>query len=324
MNQHTLEDQLKQGREQAEAFFARSDMASLRERVLRRAACEEAARTVQAAQYSRRRAWVGTAAAVFCALACLAVLLVYNPVGRRRTDTVGSSRQSVALDDSGTAYEVSFTPVDVPESEPGLLGILWAMNEGTPQMLYTSLFEGSSEPYPISTLAMPGENRRALLLASGDTDRSFLHYRLVTLTTQGMATLWSQDFVPMGRLGIQDGVLVEHRNAVEGYPAFSSGEERMQTSYIVPLGMLDIHTVALPVDRMEIHVGDTILFVSDNASELTASSQSGVMRRLEQENGLYDGFEGVIFFASGTGDDVLTLTSGQGAAPEQIMLSVLQ
>ncbi len=322
MNEKRFEEWLRKGKPEAETFFSHSNLHALKQDILRKAANGQNSRSSIVplpGRKVRRSSWYRAGAAVAGVLFCATLLLT---VANRRPDcpdipVSGMTQQPVQLDDSGRDYQVSFFPVEIPQSEPSIMSVLWTTDmDGQSEMLYTSLFESCNELYPVSTIALPGASSRFVLLTSGDSDRSFIHYRLIGYAAGSVTTLWSQDYVPDGKLGVQDNVLIEQR---------SSDKTQTQVSYILPYHVADTATVSLPVEHLQLHVGDLVIFVGDSEEPpFDIAAQTGMMRRVETGSDLYGGERGVAFVASGSGSDLLSLSKEKSHEAGRLTLEILQ
>ena len=89
--------------------------------------------------------------------------------------------QTVTLDERRPSQLVNFVPVSNPaRTGQGLLAVLWGLNpEGQYQVIYSSMFNDSVFPHPVSTLDFPGTPYRMALISSEDSEQKYLHYRLV-------------------------------------------------------------------------------------------------------------------------------------------------
>ena len=321
MNEKRLEEWLRKGKAESEAFFSQSDLNDLKQSILQKAANgqnDEPSIVLLPRRGGRRSFWYRAGAAAAGMLLCATLLLT---AANRQPDCSndpagGMAQQPVCLDDSGKEYQVSFFPVEIPQTEPSIMSVLWTTDmEGQSEMLYTSLFESCNELYPVSTIALPGASSRFVLLTSGDSARGFIHYRLVGYAAGAMTTLWSQDYVPDGKLGVQDNVLIEQR---------SSDKAQTQVSYILPYHVVDTAAVSLPVEHLQLHVGDLVIFVGDSEEpRFEISVQTGIMERVETGS-LYDGERGDAFIATGSGKDLLSLSKDKSPAAGHLALDILQ
>ncbi len=239
-------------------------------------------------------------------LAAAAAVLVLNisPATLRPQEKL--SHQTVALDDSSREYEISFVPVDTPrQADPGFMMMLWQIEgNGSSQMVYSGLFTECDKLYPVATMNLPGTSRSMLLVASGDSERDYLHYRLLSLEDD-LAFIWrSQDYVPSGTVEVRDGVLVEQRSRQSGLD--NTLPERVVT-YIVPYGASPTGGIVLPVDTLHLHVGERILLTGGGNGELPAvKSVGGLLSALEADSPL------PVFQASDLGNDTISVTNTKG------------
>jgi hypothetical protein len=291
MNDRELEELLNKGKKESEGFFSHMDVSSARKVVLRNVALPSGEKQKFFRQKVRKAKAVPVAAKL-CALAACLVLVAVGILGIintnahvKNTADIPITQQSVTLDDAGKNYLVSFFPVNQPNfQEPSLMSVLWKMeNSGVSHMVYSSLFEMCDESYPVSIIGFPGTTGKMLLLSSGDSQNKYLHYRLVGLVDGDATTLWSQDYVPDGRLGIQDGVVVEQREPV---PVKDAGKmPRPQISYIIPYKADAWGKLYLPVESLQLYIGDQILLVGEDAGKsLKTSTQKDLLKKVEAKD----------------------------------------
>ncbi|MGI6777645.1 MAG: hypothetical protein ACOX7R_06345 [Acetivibrionales bacterium] len=207
--------------------------------------------------------------------------------------------------------------------------IMWKMDsDGNSEIIYSSLFEKSDEPYPVSTIEFSDADSKLILISSGNRKRRYMHYRLVEYSNDTISTLWSQDFVPDGKLGVKDGVVVEQRSSDEAYPdsGISDNPYRMDTqiSYIIPYKTGSMGEVFLPVEKLNVRVGEQILLVGDNnENSLKVSSEKGMIKRVGQESDTYGKEQGLVFQAAYKGNDALSLVSRDNGSIRVLAVSIV-
>jgi hypothetical protein len=140
--------------------------------------------------------------------------------------------------------------------------------------------------------------------------------------------LWSQDFVPDGKLGVKDGVVVEQRSSDEAYADSDIKDNyyRMYTqiSYIIPYKTGSMGEVLLPVEKLDVRVGEQILLVGDNSeNSLEVSSEKGMIKRVGQESNTNEKKQVLVFQAAYKGDDTLSLASGDNGSIRDLAVSIV-
>lgn len=310
MNGRELDEYLKKGKKESEKFFAQVQFSSLRKILLHKVSHPQTNKA-RKSRFSFFRAGVAAA----CIILAVSVYFIINS-GIRQKDITKTvlSEQSVPLNIGNYQYMISFNPVFQPKvSEPGLMSILWKYNHSdTPEMVYNSLFEKSDRPYPISVLGFPGDTTsKILLISSGSSKESYIHYRLVELYKNSLSTLWSQDFVPEGKLGIQNGIVVEQRLTQVSMP---------QTSYFIPYRLEKNGAICLPLEILHIHVGDRIVFIGEAGNQLETLSKN---EKLSKAN-LKDQEQIAVFEADSTGADVILLGDGNAKTKQLLTLQITE
>ncbi len=310
MNDNELDDKLKQGKKQAGGFFALSRMDGLRKSLIH-------GLTRPSKNKSRKRKPPGLllASIAACATVFVCIAMFNWPFAGQNLDFRDNPPASAAARElepvkSGDAvleqslplgsgeHSVSFHELTSPRTdEPSLLSVLWEDRDGAFEMMGSDVFEKSDTPYPASIIAYPGNTMsKLILLSSGSSSDSYIHYRLIEYRTGSLKTLWAQDYVPHGKLGVLDGVVIEQR---------SQDSNGLAVSYIIPY-IVESGCVNLPVETLSVYVGDTILFIGEDSSPLNANPLNGIARSLDgaSEDGQIQAFE-----AGRAGDEVLLLNS---------------
>ena len=295
MNDHELDQLLAKGKTESKRFF--TGMQSWHRRIVDEAVAPKRRR--------RLRMKTALAAAGILAATAAAVLVFTCPPAAVKQEQK-LSHQTVALDDTSCEYEVNFVPVNMPKKEDtGFMMMLWQIEgDGASQMIYSGLFSECDELYPVATMNLPGTSRSMLLVASGDSERDYLHYRLLSLEDD-LATIWrSQDYVPSGTVEVQDGVIVEQRRP---HTDIESAQPETVVTYIVPYGVSPTGSIVLPVDTLHLRVGEQILLTGSDSGELPAvKSVGGLLSALEADEPL------PVFQAAGAGSDTISVTNASG------------
>ncbi len=295
MNDHELDQLLAKGKTESKRFF--SGLQTWHRRIVNEAV---------APTRRHRLRWKAALAAtgVLAAAAVAVIVLTVPPAAVRQEQRL--SHQTVALDDTSREYEVSFVPVSMPKKEDtGFMMMLWQIEgDGASQMVYSGLFSECDKLYPVATMNLPGTSRSMLLVASGDSEKDYLHYRLLSLEGD-LAIIWrSQDYVPCGAVEVRDGVLIEQR---QRRADMKDTEPETVITYIVPYGVSPAGSIVLPVDTLHLHVGEQILLTGGDDSGLPeVKSVCGLLSALEADAPL------PVFQASGAGSDVISVTNANG------------
>jgi hypothetical protein len=344
MNDLELEELLKRGKKESANFFSHVFshvcLNSTRNTVHRKISGQLLGQKVQKERpirYRPRFLPVNAAITAASLLIIIAVLLgtgIVRPKQEPYGNAVSSpvAEQTISLNGNNSSengsenYLVSFFPIHKPNhKEQSLMTIMWKIDsDGNSEIIYSSLFEKSDEPYPVSTIEFSDADSKLILISSGNRERRYMHYRLVEYSNNTISTLWSQDFVPDGKLGFKDGVVVEQRSSDEAYPVsgISDNPYRMDTqiSYIVPYKTGSMGEVFLPVEKLDVRVGEQILVVGENG--LRVSSEKGMIKRVGQESNTYGKEPGLVFQAAYKGNDVLSLVSKDNGSIRVLAVSI--
>jgi len=224
------------------------------------------------------------------------------------------TQQTVSFN-GGKDCLISYIPVNSPDSsESSLMSVLWELNTGSPksretfggindqhsQMLYSTMFEKCDMAYPASNIDFPDTGRSLVLIFSGDSQADFIDYRLLGYNDDSVKVWWSQDFVPGGKLGVKDGVIIEQRASG---PDGGSGDTI--TTCIIPYEIQITGELMLPVQNLQLRVGEQVLLVGSNNAALNIDSQNGLVQRVDCAGNL-GGLTGAASFrAIGSGNDIL-------------------
>lgn len=296
MDNMDLEKILQKGKTESDAFFSRIDHAqarnALKQRISHNTIRKEKPVWPRALKFGFSAAIVLLIAAV-----SLAVILETSQ-GSKSLESVALSSQPVSLDDGGN-YFLNYFPVTPPgRSEPGIMSVLWQLNNKSSDIAYSTLFEKCDEAYPASDVVFPDKNRKLVLIYSGDNDEHFIDYRLIGYSGGSVNVWWSQDFVNGGTLDVKNGVVVERRE---------DGLSPAEVSYIVPYDVKSNGELLLPVESLQIRVGEMVMLVGSGLKTLEVSSENGLFEQTEQTGDIYGGTEALAYRAKQAGSDVLRL-----------------
>jgi len=344
VNDLDLEKLLKKGKKESENFFSHVCLNSIRNTVHQKISGQFLGQKTQKVKPERYLLRLLTANAAITAVSLLVVIAVLFGTGiiqlkqESRINVINGAvaEQTISLNGSNSSengsgnYLVSFFPIQKPNhKEQSLMIIMWKIgNDGNSETIYSSLFEKSDEPYPVSTIEFSDADSKLILISSGNRERRYMHYRLIEYSNDTVSTLWSQDFVPDGKLGIKDGVVVEQRSLDEAYTdsdiSNNPYKSCTQISYIIPYKTSSMGEVFLPVEKLNIRVGEQILLVGDNSeNSLRVSSEKGIIKKIEQENNAYGKEQGLVFQAVYKGNDVLSLENRNNGNTRALAVNIV-
>lgn len=321
MNDRELEEILKEGKKESECFFSNWSFSPLREVVkMRIHSSSSSNRSTKCATGFNWFSAGKLATGAVCVLILLVIFLLSSsffrlgPEESLKTTDMPIAQQMVSLDDSDTVYLVNFLPVNKPNRKDyNLLALVWRENpQGDTEMVYSSLLEDSDEPYPVSTIRFAGTGNKLVLISSGDSRKNYLHYRLIGCSNDSIKTFWAQDFVPNGKLGIKEGILVEQRVSNE-IPFDQKGKDNTNTprklvTYIIPYKINNLGELILPADKIQMRVGEQILLIGDsNEKDFKVLSVNNIVKKVDQGYPTDEGGLSSAFYAKQKGEDILLL-----------------
>lgn len=292
MDDNRLEELLQEAKNQADRFFAGWDLGPSRQKAKSR---------IQAGDFKKsfsllaRREWAKLGLALVFLL-----LTLFFPYRIRQAKQY--ALQTVTLDERRPSQLVNFVPVTNPaHTGQGLLAVLWGLNpEGQYQVIYSSMFNDSVFPHPVSTLDFPGTPYRMALISSEDSEQKYLHYRLVGYTDQNVNTILAADYVPGGKLDIEEGKMVEER-------------EDGSVTHIIPYQIDDKGDLVLSADNIQLQIGEELLLIGfDLSNQVSFMAREDAIRKIDAGNEA-DKPE-ARFTANSVGEDCVRLTPNANPA----------
>ena len=271
MDDRQLDNLMNNGKKQADSFFSHADYSPAGNAVH--------ARICKGKKPKPLWSFAMKAGAVAAGMLCLIGITLAVAFGAADTDATPApvASQTVSLGGEGKDCLINYFPVSAPEiNESSLVSVLWELGEST-RMMYSTMFERCDEPYPASSMEFPGTSDTIILILSGDSAENFINYRLLGYGSDAVKVWREQDFVPGGSLEILDGVIVERRIMVK--------EAGMTVSHIVPYEILATGELMLPVNDLDIRLGEQILLVGgDCEGPLLVTLKNGLLEEVKQDN----------------------------------------
>lgn len=313
MNGNDLEKKLIKGRNESGLFFSKTDMRSLRNRTH--------ARTEQRSSKKTRPLLPFAVKAALVAASLLIVAGVFSALAFGTSGINGGSRsealsqQEVYLGKEKGAL-LSYFSVKAPnDTKPSLMSVLWDQGSSDTETLYSTVFKECNVTYPASSITFPDNGRSLVLIFTGSSQEGFIDYRLIGYDNDSITEWWSQDFVPSGKLSVKDGVVMEERKE-----PFDSYQYDFAVTYIIPYVIQTPGSIVLPVQDLQLRLGQQILFVGGSSDPLTASSQNGLIEKVQREDN--QARQTVLGYkATGKGSDVLLL-SGENITGSSLNLNI--
>jgi len=341
MDDKQLDDHLQKGKYQASDFFRNTQLDTIRKATLHKV--EQPPRSGGVRRKSKKSAaliCIAAASSFIALMACFNIfgiipsnntdaaagmpeyVILPSDAGSRPTDTASPiSEQPVSFGNEAGDYLLGYYPLSFTHTEePALVTTLWENgNEPSAQMVYSNVFEQSDKAYPVSILGFPSGNKdKLMLVSSGYSKNNHLHYRLVMYSDGTLTNLLSQDHVPGGSLGVRDGIVVEQRKSSD---AVSNSNIRL--SYIIPYIIDADGAITIPLDNLQLHVGDIVVFIgASNAYSLEASSQNGMALPIESRQP--DTRQNTpAFLAGASGEDTLLLNANDSDIHSALALDII-
>lgn len=292
MDDNRLEELLQEAKSQADRFFAGWDLGPSRQKAKSR---------IQAGDFKKsfsllaRREWAKLGLALVFLL-----LTLFFPYRIRQAKQY--ALQTVTLDERRPSQLVNFVPVTNPaHTGQCLLAVLWGLNpQGQYQVIYSSMFNDSVLPHPVSTLDFPGTPYRMALLSSEDSEQKYLHYRLIGYADQNINTIFAADYVPGGKLDLEEGKMVEER-------------EDGSVTHIIPYQIDDKGDLILSADKIQLQLGEKLLLIGfDLSNQINFIAREEAIRKIDEENEADK--PKARFAASNVGEDYIRLTPNYNPA----------
>jgi len=304
MDDRKLEEVLKAAKVEQENFFEGWDSESLRNKVRLRIQKDKSPKITPHFNFKN----------LGIVMVCILIVLWLPYTGilklneKREPGRFGTpiTQQAITLDDNKPKQLINFFSINNPDlNGQSLMAVLWGVNpDGNYKAIYSSLFEDSDLPHPVSILNFPGTQNRLAIISSGDSLEKFLHYRLIGYRDHAINIFIEENYVPHGKLSIKEGMLVEQRTA--GDMSHSSGG--MVVTYIIPYMVDTTGELILSTDHVQLNVGEQLLLIGcDSDKEINFYSKENLIKKIE--NKIPGNASSARFNAQVPGEDNLLLTT---------------
>lgn len=326
MNDRELNEKLKAAKEEADRFFAGWKFSPYRKMVYRR--LENPDYYTGKGLFNSLWGMVFNKKVVLASLlAILLVLNLFNLFPFKQSPDIGVpiAQQPVSLGDNSTTKWVSFFRLDKPDrSKYSLLAVIWDSSpDGDYRMIYSSLLENCDIPHPVSVMDFPGNSSKLLLISSGNKNLGHLHYRLVEYddSSKAFVTYLEQDFVPYGKINIEEGIIVEERTVPGIYLSRGNetppSEEKTVVTRFIPYKIDSRGNLVLPTDYVRLNRGDYLTFIGYNDGQYLKINLAGrILENMHYENFPLTGMPYTRLHAINPGKGVIILETdrirGQG------------
>ncbi|MGI6084097.1 MAG: hypothetical protein ACOYIF_01470 [Acetivibrionales bacterium] len=276
------------------------------------------------------------AARVSAILACF-VLLITSVIFLRGTiykneknEMIGKPISQQKIDLNDTDYKekwVTFFKINKPDKvrQGNLLAVLWETGRnGDYQMAYSSMFENSSIPEPVRTIAFNNEQPSIIILSTTNTDKQYIHYRVVGYSGSRIIAFMEQNYVTCGEIAVIDGVIKETR-LVPGliFNKKHQSDLHQMVTYYIPYQVNESGDIHTPVENLKINKGDFIA-VLGNENTPVETLNSNLLIDWEQGSELLNNNINTKFFKTeNTGqEDIYIKPSNEGGKGKIISILV--
>lgn len=313
MYDRQLEELLNSGKSESKSFFSQTDYKSAREAVQNRIALRSSVKPKPLWPFQLKAVFI---AACFLAVICIFATILLSTPAQINNQGGTLAEQQVSLDGDKNGL-ISYFTVKAPDN-PGtsIMSVLWDTDSYNSQMLYSTVFDKCDETYPASSLTFPDTGRKLVLIFSGSNENDFIDYRIIGYNDNRVKEWLSQDYVPGGKLGVKDGMIMEQSTL-----PFGSGQGGTSVTYIIPYDIRMSGELILPVQNVRLHIGEQILFVGITDQMLDVSSANGLVEKVASENGADDQHT-LEYRAKTKGSDVL-LINGSNLTASGLKINII-
>ncbi|NPV43186.1 MAG: hypothetical protein HPY70_04285 [Firmicutes bacterium] len=191
-------------------------------------------------------------------------------------------------------------------------------------MIYSSLLENCDIPHPVSVVDFLGSSSKLLLISSGNKNSGHLHYRLIEYddTSRAFVTYLEQDFVPYGKVNIEEGIIVEERTVPGIYSAqeneFLRSKGKTVVTRLVPYKIDSKGNLILPTDYIRLNRGDYLTFIGYNTGQHLKITLSGrILDNLHYESFYLTDIPYIQLHAVNPGKGVIILETDMKSGPRK-------
>ncbi len=220
-------------------------------------------------------------------VATLAILLLAVGINHRiRCNRAGNGpitpifQQSVGIAGERDSHMLNYFRIDNPNHSNNLLAILWQRDSrGGYSAVYSSVMEDAYIPDPVAIITIPSNDSNFALVSSSSRDGDFIHYRLIRYTNGIVTVYLERNFVPRGRVVINNGMVVEERLVPPDYSPLENDNKIPKPGkmyrYYIPVALKDDGSYILTANRVRIEKGATLTLFTDTYSELPKIEYDG-------------------------------------------------
>ena len=283
--------------------------------------------------FSGRSLGLGTKKRVLAA--CSVILLIFiffakdgMNFGNKELASLGTpvSQQLIKLDNQDLSHWVNFFKINKPDKvNDNLLAVIWESDKGDDyKLVYSSLFEDSSRPSPVTKIDFPENNPSMLVISSHNDAGKYIHYRVLGYKEDKIFTYMEQNYVAGGEIKVADGILIENRLIPNNYvEKGSDGDMSRIVTYYIPYQSTETGSIVLPAEKLKIKKGEYIALVGDERSHIEPLNS---VLFLEWESGpeLLNIDENIkIFHAQNFGREDLYIKLIKGGMAKKISVEVI-
>jgi len=199
------------------------------------------------------------------------VAFISYQIGENNFTKIGTPvlQQVVKLDDNENNHLVNYFRVDNPNKGNNLLAVVWQKDlKGNYQIIYSSILENTDIPNPVTIMNIPFSESKFALVSSSNKDKNFIHYRLIKYNNSNTQTYLEENFVPEGKIEINNGMLIEERATPNDYYLQKGNQEILASNkiyrYFIPIELRKDGGVTLTTNKIRLKKGSILTLLPDD------------------------------------------------------------
>lgn len=278
MNDRDLDKKLQTARNQSEKFFSNLNFDDYRYMVYNKILTQQRAETKNIVNTRVKMAYIFSAATL-CII--LITVLVSNQMGHRQKNPgTPVLQQTIGLEDKDS-HLINYFRIDNPNKNNNLLAVIWQKNsKGNYNIVYSSIMEDAHIPNPVAIINIPYSKSRYALVSSSNRNQDFIHYRLVKYSADSATAYLEENYVPGGKIEVDNGILIEERVIPADYHLEDTSKAALGLNktyrYFIPIELRADGSFALTTNRIRLKKGAVLTLISDGLigpSELEYNSE---------------------------------------------------
>lgn len=316
MKDKELDKKLLEASNEAEKFFSHIDMSNIKNNTKIKIKCVEDTNSFNR-RYKFKSVYTKIGAISICILILILIPYAFNiSISNDGYSDAGKpiSQQPIKLSSNEESQWLNFFKINKPDRSSNLLAVIYKYNtNGDYKVIYSSLFENSENPQPVSTITFPKGQYPMLLISSQNKQREFLHYRVVGYKNGKILSYLKQDFVPEGEVKVINGVLREKRIIPAEYESNTDNVYKSVVTYYIPYYIDEYGNVILSTNHLRIRKGENVAIIGDNNS-IIGTYSSGHLIEKEQYNIEYSDNNIKYLYAETCGKENIYIKPKEGIA----------